>query len=86
MQSLHYIKNIYQKGEKKLLYETYKKYRDKKKLTDSEVQKKTGISQQYMFGWKHKDYQPTAKKIEPIAKLLNIPLNIAVRYEKDEDK
>lgn len=66
-----------------MLYTTYEKFRDKKKMTDAEIQKKTGISQQYMFGWKSKEYQPSGKKILPIAKLLNIPIEKALEFENE---
>lgn len=60
-------------------YETYKKYRDKAKLTDKEVSKKTGISMQYFYGWQN-NYDASAKKIKPIADFLKIPYEELLKW------
>lgn len=55
-------------------YKVYAKFRNKAKLTDSDICDKTGIARQTMWCWSKGDYEPKIDKKVLIAKALDVPL------------
>lgn len=64
---------------------SYKKYsaiRDKNKMTDYEVSKRSGVSTSTLSNWKAGRYTPKVDKIKKIAECFSI----SVDYFLDEEK
>ena len=56
------------------LYQKYVNLRDKAKLTDYEVSKRSGVSTSTLTNWKYGRYTPKADKIKKIADCLGVSI------------
>lgn len=56
------------------MYSKYEALKEKKKVTDYEVAKSTGIAQATLSAWKQGKYTPKIDKIVKIANYFGVPL------------
>lgn len=64
-----------------LRYQRYAEIRDKRKMTDAQVAKKTGLTQSTLSDWKAGRYTPAFGNIVKIAECLRVSAN---RFEVEE--
>lgn len=64
-----------------LRYQRYAEIRDKRKMTDAQVAKKTGLTQSTLSDWKAGRYTPAFGNIVKIAECLHVSAN---RFEVEE--
>lgn len=55
--------------------ENLRKQRKEKKLTQEELAKSIGVSQQTIAAWENNERYPTIDKVYDLAKYLNIPVS-----------
>lgn len=71
------------------MYKTYCEFRDKRKLTDAEVSRRTGIPKSTFVAWKqHSEgvaggYEPKLDKLLKIADCLKISVNTLIKEKKE---
>lgn len=65
-----------------LRYQKYAEIRDKRKMTDAQVAKKTGLTQSTLSDWKAGRYTPAFGNIVKIAECLRVSAN---RFEVEEE-
>ena len=65
-----------------LRYQKYAEIRDKRKMTDAQVAKKTGVAQSTLSDWKRGTSTPAFGNIIKIAECLRVSAN---RFEVEEE-
>lgn len=58
------------------MYETYKRLRDEKGVTDYRVCKETGIASATLRGWRRGDYTPKIEKLQKLANYFGVPVEM----------
>ena len=67
------------------MYKIYEQLRNERKMTDYEVSKKTGISSATLSHWKSGFYNPKVDKIQKIAELFGVPVEVFYQTEGAKD-